>query len=340
MNQVSAIPPAWPDGKSQPIPAKTIDDHIKSVTKAFTKALKGLPSVILDGYYIEVEDELDNGTSPIDALFASLRAAKIQFIPAIGLDREDDYANSVKSAIADDGRGCCLRLVQSDLEGLAELDDQISGLLDVLSIKRKDIDLLVDFGPKVPQKALLPFMIDALPTLEQWRSLTIASSSFPENMMDQKTNSIKELDREEWLAWTWLRAKKNVKRLPTFGDYAINHPVLVEIDPRLMLKSPNIRYTDTLNYVVAKGQAQPRKKKKPTPEETAAREALAPSVQYPKLAAKIKSHPAWKGKKFSWGDEFIDKCSRKECVGNATDWRAVGTCHHIALVVQQIANLP
>jgi hypothetical protein len=160
-------------------------------------------------------------------------------------------------------------------------------------------------------------------------------------MMGQKTNSIEELEREEWLAWLSVRLKKKtVKRLPTFGDYAINHPLLTEIDPRLMMMSPNIRYTDSVNYVVAKGQAQPRKKKKPTPEETAAREKLAPNVQYPKLAAKLKEHSAWKGPKFSWGDDFIDRCSRKECVGNATDWRAVGTCHHIALVVKQLANLP
>src|ERR1035441_1250303 len=95
---------------------------------------------------------------------------------------------------------------------------------------------------------------------------------------------------------------------------------------------PNIRYTDSLNYVVAKGQAQPRKKKAVTTEQKTARAMLAPTEQYPKLAAMIKKHPSWKGTKFSWGDAFIDKCSRGECVGNPTDWRAVGTCHHIALV--------
>ena len=160
-------------------------------------------------------------------------------------------------------------------------------------------------------------------------------------MMALKKNSVEELDREEWLAWLSVRSKKKAtKRIPTFGDYSINHPILSEINPRIMQMSPNIRYTDDLIYVVAKGQAQPRKKKKPTPEEELARAQLAPSVQYPKLATMIKKHPGWKGSKFSWGDMFIDKCSRKECVGSSTDWRAVGTCHHIAAVVRQIANLP
>lgn len=159
--------------------------------------------------------------------------------------------------------------------------------------------------------------------------------------MDQKVNSTREIEREEWAAWLWLRGKKKAaKRLPSFGDYTINHPLLSEIDPRLMMMSPNIRYTSESEYVVVKGKAQPRKKKKPTPEEEAYRASLAPSVQYPKLSAKVKAHAAWKGKDFSWGDGFIEKCFHKECVGNSTDWRAVGVCHHIALVVQQIANLP
>ena len=335
------IPPAWPEGKSKPIPAKTIDEHIKAVSKALAKSLKGFPSFFLDGFYIELENELEDGSSPVDALFKAVRSAKIPFIPAVGLDWVEDYVDSVRIAIKTDGRGCCLRLVESDLESLAELGDQIDALLVYLAVPRDEVDLLLDFGSKVPQKVALPFLIDALPFPDKWRTLTIASSSFPDSMMRLKTNSVEALDREEWLAWLSIRSKKKaVKRLPTFSDYAINHPVLTEIDPRLMLMSPNIRYTDSLEYVVAKGQAQPRKKKKPTPEEAAARERLSPTNQYPKLAAEIKRHVSWKGAKYSWGDDFIDRCSRRDCVGSATDWRAVGTCHHIALVVQQLASLP
>jgi len=341
MIEVPPIPSEYPEGQDTPIPAKTIDAHIKLVVKGFAKALKDLPSVFVDGYYIELEDELDGGKSPIDALFEALRAAKIQFIPAIGLDRVEDYADSVRLAVGIDKRGVCLRLVESDIESFAELGPQIASLLKVLKVSVDQVDLLIDFGPKVPQKSALPFMLDALPNIEKWRSLTIASSSFPSSMMALQRNSIEELEREEWLAWLSVRSKKKAtKRIPTFGDYSINHPILNEINPRIMQMSPNIRYTDDLNYVVAKGQAQPRKKKKPTPAEELARAQLAPTVQYPKLATMIRKHPAWKGPKFSWGDLFIDKCSRKECVGSSTDWRSVGTCHHIAAVVRQIASLP
>jgi len=44
--EIPPIPPAWPEGENQkPVPGKTIDEHIKSVAKAFTKALKEASTV-------------------------------------------------------------------------------------------------------------------------------------------------------------------------------------------------------------------------------------------------------------------------------------------------------
>jgi hypothetical protein len=339
--EIPPIPPKYIEGEDDPIPSKSIDAHVESVGEKFAIALAGLPSVFIDGLYIESEDELSDGASPTAAIFQTLRASKIDFIPVVGLDRLEDYVDSVKLAADADGRGCCIRILESDLEGIADLTPQVESLLKFLGVKPRDVDLLLDFGPRVPSKAALPYQIESLPQVKAWRSLIVAASSFPVDMSRISQNSIDEPEREEWISWLSLRLRqKNLPRMPTYGDYAINHPVINEIDPRIISMSPNIRYTAEMNYVIAKGQAIPRKRKKPTREEEAARNKLLPTEQYPKLAAKIKNHPSWRGAKFSWGDAFIDSCARKDCVGSATDWRAVGTCHHIAAVVQQIANLP
>jgi hypothetical protein len=339
--EVPPIPPKYLEGQEEPVPGKTIDKHVADVAKNFVKALAQLPAVFVDAFYIEVADELADGSSPVDFVFNSLRKGKVAFIPVIGLDRVEDYADSVKAAIQADKRGCCFRLWEPDLESIADLGGQVESLRNTLGVTPGQVDLLVDFGPKVPSKALLPFLIDALPQLSEWRTLTISSSSFPANMTGIGQNKIEEREREEWLAWLVVRSKQqSVKRMPTYSDYAINHPEISDLDFRLMNASPNIRYTDQINFVIAKGQAQPRKKKAITPEQKAHREKLAAKIQFPKLANMIKQHSSWKGAIFSWGDEFIDQCSRKECVGSPTDWRAVGTSHHIALVVQQLANLP
>lgn len=339
--EIPPIPLKYIEGQDEPVLAKSIDDHMADVAERFVETLKGLPRFFVDGIYIENEDELTDGAEPIESVFNALRAEKLAFVPTCALNSVEDYVESVRTAVSVDGRGCCLRLFEADLEGIAEIELQVGALLKFLGILPRDIDLLVDFGPKVPSKAALPYQVDALPFLTEWRTVTVAASSFPVDMSGVAQNSIAELEREEWLAWVSLRSKSKVlKRMPTYGDYAINHPVYVEVDPRIINMSPNIRYTDSASYVIAKGQAIPRKKKSGTPEEQAKRRKLLPSEQYPKLAAKIMAHPSWKGVHFSWGDAFIEDCARKSCVGNPTDWRAVGTCHHIALVSQQLSSLP
>jgi hypothetical protein len=329
------VPVDFVEGQEEPVAAKTIDQHVASVSKALADNLTNLSQLYVDGLYLELEDDLASGQEPSAALFAALRDANVQFVPVCGLDRNESYIASVAECLAKDGRGLCLRITEADLEGTSELQAQIDAILTALSASPEQTDLVLDFGAKVPAKSALPFQIHALPHLEAWRSFTVAASSFPIDMSNVPRNTLVEMDRAEWGVWNSLRSKtKTLTRMPDYGDYGINHPEIVEIDPRLMRQSPNIRYTSEASFVIAKGAAYPRKKDK------AKFPGLTPAEQFPKLAAGIIKHASWKKPEFSWGDSFIQSCSEKKCVGSPTDWRAVGTSHHISLVVQQLANLP
>ena len=320
---------------------KSIAKHIDDTAKAFALNLSGLPIIIVDTCYLEEEPRLSDGTSPSAAMFAALSTVAVQFIPTIGIDSTGAIADAVKEAGKRDKRGYCLRILETDFEAVGGIAAQIESLLAGLGVEPKSIDLLLDFKDGVPSKAALPFLVDALPHLTEWRTLTLASSSFPRQLTGK--NKITELERKEWEAWVFLRNRQRAdnKRVPTFGDYAVNHPVFDEdFNPMLITMSPNIRYTDSLSYVIARGEPQPRKKTAKTADQKAKREALAHKFQYHKLATMIKGHPSWKNNPaFSPGDKFIDKCSHKS-PGNSTDWRSVGTSHHIVLTVQQISNLP
>ncbi|MGA7218465.1 MAG: hypothetical protein WBX38_09130 [Candidatus Sulfotelmatobacter sp.] len=342
--EVVPIPLTHPEDGSLAYQSKTIDQHVKDTANAYKRAMGILPSVFIDGFYIEGEDKLRDGQSAMRGLFSRLREARIRFVPTIGLDRLEDYIDAVREAVKIDGRGCCLRLWESDLESLSGFDRQIQTLLGALNVSPDKVNLLVDFKEKVPPKVTLPLLINELPWLNDWGTLTFSSSSFPQFLGDIKANGIEERERSEWMAWVFVREKQNAekKRVPTFGDYGINHPTLTDdTDPRMITVAPNIRYSDKLRYVIAKGQAQPRKKQAKTPEQKAARLLLAPNVQYPKLASKIKNHPAWKAdRNLSWGDKKVDDCSQHRFVGTLSEWRGIGASHHIALTVQQLANLP
>lgn len=330
--EVTDVPQKYLEGEEDPVPSKSVDAHIESVAESIAKNCGTSRSVFIDGFYIEELATLDDGREPIGAVLDYLREADVQAVPVTGMDRLKEYNQAIKDAVEQDERGVCLRLQERDLES-DELDRQLATVLKGLGLTPKKVDLLLDYGPTVPPKsALVPFL-NAFPNVKEWRSFTLAASSFPTDMREVSQYTTVELDRDEWTAWTFLRSRADkLVRVPTFGDYAINHPEVSDVDPRTMRMSANIRYTWTTTFVIAKGEAAPRKKDK---------DKKAPfAEQYPLLAKSIMEHRAWSGPKFSWGDGYIAKCANKECVGGPREWRAVGTSHHFAFVSKQLANLP
>ena len=114
--------------------------------------------------------------------------------------------------------------------------------------------------------------------------------------------------------------------MPTYGDYSIAHPEIVEIDPRVMSMSASIRYSSTSQWVIIKGESI----------------KIGGFKQFPILSNKLTSIPEYSGKDFSWGDEqiynYANATDNKS--GNATTWRSIGNNHHFTLVTNQISNLP
>jgi hypothetical protein len=330
--EVMDVPPKYIEGEEDPVPSKSVDAHVLAVSDSIAKAWGSGRNVFIDGFYIEHLPTLDDGREPIGAVLDALREADVKVVPVTGLDRFAEYNEAVKQAVEQDERGVCLRLQESDLES-DDLDKQLAAVLLGLGLSPKKVDLVFDYGPTVPPKSSLVPVLNAIPKVMEWRSFTLAASSFPVDMREVARFTTVELDREEWTNWTFLRARSDkLLRLPTFGDYAINHPKLSDLDPREMRMSANIRYTWTTTFVIAKGEATPRKKDK--------EKKATPSEQYPLLAQSIIEHKAWCGPKFSWGDGYIQKCANRECVGGGREWRAVGTSHHLAFVAKQLANLP
>ncbi len=256
--EIMDVAPRWVEGEDEPIPSKSVEAHVKTVADNIAKALGPDKRFFADGVYIEETAALEDGREPMGALMDHFRAVKLKVVPVTGLDRVREYNVAVKGAIEKDGRGLCLRLQESDLES-DELDKQLATTMTYFGINPNKVDLLIDYGPVITPRSTIVPLVGALPALADWRTVTIAACSFPVDMSQVAQYSTVELSRDEWTNWTYLRSRaEKIKRLPTFGDYTINHPEPSEIDPRAMRMSANIRYTWTTSYVVAKGEALPR----------------------------------------------------------------------------------
>jgi hypothetical protein len=204
-------------------------------------------------------------------------------------------------------------------------------LLGRLGITPAGCDLVVDLGAvsagnasaaAITAGAVLP----ALPHLQDWRSLTLAAASFPEDLSSIPTDSIDTIRRDDWLVWHGLVVRaQSLPRLPAFSDYAISHPTPFDADPRLIRPSSNIRYTADDHWLIVKGRSLKH----------------FGFDQFHGDSTRLMARPEWRGADHCWACGAIAACAaRSGGTGNQTTWRAIGTHHHLVVVCDQLRLLP
>jgi len=314
-------------------PKDQIDVYLEKKAKRIHKYWGTAQKIFIDAYDLDLDLKTPDGTHFVKFLFSRLRNYNIQAIPVIGLDRSEhaDYLDAVRTAISTDKRGVCIRLLYEDIEVPSDTYSDVEGLLRMLGLSKTNVHLLMDFR-SIYQKDLhqLTEMATAflsnLPRVKDWVTITLSSSGFPENLGSVLPRSIEALPRTELdLRDNLILRKRNITRFPTFSDYGICHPDLLDFDPRVHTPSAAIRYTTERGWLIIKAGSI----KKHT------------LVQFRALSEVLRGRPEYYGDTYSWGDKYISDCA--DCSvgnGNLTTWRQVGTNHHITLVCNQIANSP
>lgn len=318
--------------KTQRMVRITVDEHV-CLLGAKLKAAWGTDSPLwLDLGSDPGSEPLANGQPAIDFVLTDARKRGVQVIPVTDLRRDAAYQAAVQAAVRLDGRGVCIRLSQEDMASGNALGKSLDSLLEYLGVPASETDLVLDFRDIIPGQAATialaaKAVINTLPRLQEWRTLTFAASAFPANLSDYGPDSINLRERTEWLVWNKLREQQEkLGRLPTFGDYGVQHPDFAEtIDPRILQMSANIRYTSTNTWVIVKGKSVKRHGGK----------------QYNDLCRRLVQRPEFCGRGYSWGDTYIADWhtpERQKKPGNATTWRQVGTSHHLTFVLRQLSN--
>ena len=314
-------------------PAKDLDAHLAPLPQKLLNAWGNQQSAFADLFYLEDEGQASDGRHPVQWLFDESRDRGMRLIPVTGLTRNVPYQTAVRDVILADHRGCCIRLILDDLAQGVFPVQAISQLSATLGVPMGGIDLVIDLGPISEEllgsyKLMMPALVQTASAAANWRSFIVTASAFPMNLSDFDRDTISTTPRTEWSLWSHLfQVRANLPRVPTFGDYSIQHPEQPEVDPRIIKMSHSIRYTCESNWLVVKGHAH---KKGNAPQYRALCQQLTAMPQ-----------PPWRGAGFSWGDTFIEQCAQgQEGPGSATTWRAVGTNHHLTHVCDQIANLP
>lgn len=321
MLEISPIP--WDHDTDEP--AKTVDQHLARVVGTILSCW-GAGRLFLDTAEVNAERMKDT-THPLAWLLAEARKAGLQIVPVVTPDADQE----LQMAAAGSQHGACLRLDAAHCQDPSVLAGRIDAVRAALGLKLADVDLVLDLGAVggVANGTLVlaaTGAIGAIPRLTEWRSFTLAASAFPVNLSEVRADTSQHLPRSEWQLWQAM-AQKSLPRIPTFGDYAIAYPEPFEaegLDPRLIKMSANLRYTCEATWLVLRG-----------------RNVRDHGYdQFVDLCHELVQRDEFKGRGFSWGDEYIDDCAKGQVgAGSAMTWRKIGTSHHLTCVVRQIASL-
>jgi len=287
--------------------------------------------ILVDFHFIQGFITKESGATPIDEFFDNARKEKIDAIPVTSPGNGKAYHAAVRRVLELDNRGLAMRVGPDVSLDEGRRVKAIDILLTHLGASADVVDLVLDFGTirGLHTNLLSHSMhtaIASLPHLSEWRSLTVAGSSFPKNLGEIQQGEWTYIERSEWLAWRALAGlKPKIARLPWHGDYSVGSPDLPFTG---MANLPaSLRYSVGDDFLVWRGYSL----------KTHARGYL----QICDICADLSGRSDFAGASFSPGDsEIRARAAMSGSPGGPSQWRAWATNHYIELVVSQLANLP
>jgi hypothetical protein len=268
----------------------------------------------------------ESGEHTLSALNKEAQSYQLPLIPVTGLGRDRAYQAAALSVVQRNQQGVCVRLFLGDLRN-PKLASELEDLLGYLGLKAEEVDLLVDCQITNSADPTCADICGSTPDLHRWRTFSIASGAFPEDLSGFEKNQQYELARSDWLTWrSQVVASPTLPRLPTYSDYTIQHPEYRERSGFLNF-SGSIRYTYEGYWVIMRGEG-------------VFNEDGPGFAQWPANAQLLCERDEFCGSDFCYGDRYIEDMGMQiDKSGSATTWLRAGINHHIVFVVRQIAKM-
>jgi hypothetical protein len=263
----------------------------------------------------------------LESIYAAARKRRLRFVPVIWVgESSETHCALVRDAALADGHGLAVRIRMRKLVPpvgttwsayLAELLSTVSG--DV-----GNADLLVDLEHLDPDAELnvedFAASLNDMLSVGRWRGVALLGTSMPATLSCINEGTVGSLPRREWDLWQQI-AQSGVSRVPSYGDYAVQHPQPPRDDGGPGMRA-NIRYTSSNTTLIARGRGSVIQEGK---------------AQYRLLCEQLVASAEFAGSTYSWGDRLIDECARGAMEPGAQNvWRGAGTSHHFQFVTDQL----
>ena len=312
----------WPPNPAtQTSPGKTLVQHTTDLMQLLATEWTSLPCY-LDTLYLPP----GGVPSPQSAqtIFAIARAAQVNAVPVTSPFFAQPYQQAIRSVITTDGRGVMFRIPANFFNNPQNFP-AIDNLATVLGVARDQVDILIDLQYRpdlLSVQQVGEFCLNSLPLVNEWRTVTLASGSFPESISNQPTGQWIPFDRNDWLGWNNVLQQRTASqlRLPSYGDYGIRcggEPQVIPNTP-----APNLRYAGETIIWVRRGDKS--------------------NGSMRAICGDLIAQQFYSGAQFSVGDAEIAAKAATTSLANGSpeQWIQWCTNHHLELTASQIQNLP
>lgn len=263
----------------------------------------------------------DLGVHCVTAVFDGAVGRALRVVPVVHVNSEAAYLKAVADVVRRDRSGASIRLTSDDIAQTG-LKVALSKVLATIGASPESVDCVVDLGA-ISKVYDAGSICDSVPLIGLWRSFAIVAGAFPKDLTGMDIGKHR-IPRHDWTSWK-LGSAQNLRRHPTYGDYATLHPILIPTNVPLNA-SASIRYTCEDDWIVMRGEGLRN-------------EGGAGHAQYPANAQLLSLLPEYCGSGYSYGDHYIHKVGvLKQGPGNPTTWLRAAVNHHITLAVRQVAS--
>jgi len=285
----------------------------------------GLAPVIDTGHVDGLPHADDLWTTLMTTLAARLEPTPVR--PAFRLTDPPAKLTRLAEISAELGEGGCLRLGTPDADPDPKAAaSTIRNVLAKIGLDVEQVDLLIDMWEiksvrDVSRAQGIASEVLAWSDQAPWRSVTLASGSFPASLQGLPTDGASALPRLDAQLWKGVRNEKPA-RVPDYGDYAIAHPALSTAG---WPSNPNLRYATAYEWQVYR---------KKFPKE-------AGNERFCLICRDLveSEHFPSDNMERCWGDKQIAlRAHDRAEPGNASKWRAFGTSRHLAVVIDRLAS--
>jgi hypothetical protein len=309
-------------------PSGSLSGSVLEFGQQLTEAAPKGMIFAVDCRYLRPTAHSEMDESPLSLVAWHIHDQGIRMIPVFS-PGDGQNPRDVREAAALHRAGGCLRLGLQHLAQVSREDSsgRVPELLEATGLPSAEVDLVIDLGEVCThlareRAARLGRAALSWARRHLWRSVTVAAGAFPGDVGDFPVGTFTPVSRWDAYLWSALAGPPMSREEIGYGDYAVSNPRVLDSWSPL----PNLRYTSKRHWHIYRYP----------------RSATGALSTFRDLCQAVISSGHWPelGGEFSWGDKQIEEIARRHGgPGDATLWRAFGTSHHMAVVVDRLERI-